>query len=70
MRDPLALGVMLIGTAVMAYGFYLVALLQLGMRTGSMWDLALVVGGLFAACIGGYVVGRSIADEGVWDEAA
>ncbi len=70
MRDPFALAVMLIGTAVMAYGFVLLAMTQLGARTGLWWDIALVIGGLFAASVGGYAVGRSVAEPGAWDEAA
>lgn len=67
MRDPFALMVLLLGTGVMAYGFVLTVTTQVAGTGWVLWEVALVLGGLAAACIGGYAVGRSVAEEGAWD---
>lgn len=67
MRDPFALIVMVLGMGVMAYGFALTVTTQMAGTGWVLWEGALVLGGLLTACIGGYAVGRSMAENGAWD---
>lgn len=68
MRDPFALVVWLLGTAVMAYGFWTTVMAQEAGVAPDMWDAIMVIGGFLASCIGGYAVGRAHAVPGAWSE--